>query len=172
MRFLFYSKFSGFSTINHIQGPAKASAKLGLFHNNELVSIMSFGKSRFKKDELELIRYCTKLNTQVIGGFSKLVKYFGKSFITYCDLIYSNGAGYLKNGFNLIDTTKPNYWYFKNNSIDLQPRQKYQKHRLSAILKSFDPKLTEHENMRNNGYLRIFDCGNLKLEYNMLNIRK
>ena len=94
---------------NHIQGPARASVKLGLEYNGELLAIMSFGNSRFKKDETELIRYCSKLNTQVIGGFSKLIKHFNKSFITYCDLRYSNGSGYLKNGFILVEQTKPNY---------------------------------------------------------------
>lgn len=32
------------------------------------------------------------------------------------------------------------------------------------LMPLFDANLTEVANMRNNGYLRIFDCGNLKLQ--------
>ena len=151
---------------NHIQGFAPASIKLGLTYEGNLISIMSFGKSRFKKDETELIRYCSLINTQVIGGFSRLIKNSKLNDIfTYCDLRYSNGAGYVKNGFEIIGQTAPNYWYWKGNSYKLHSRMEFQKHKLSKILEKFDSNLTEMENMHNNGWKRIFDCGNLKLRY-------
>ena len=147
-----------------MQGFAAASLRLGLFYNGEIISIMSFGKSRFKAGETELIRYCTKLNTQVVGGFSKLLKASDlNNIVTYCDLRYSDGAGYIKNGFKIIGQSAPNYFYFKGPI--LESRQKYQKHKLKNILKIFDETKTEVQNMIDNGYLRIFDCGNLKLEY-------
>jgi hypothetical protein len=39
---------------------------------------MTFGKNRFKKqsNEWEMIRFCNKLNTNIIGGASKLFKHF------------------------------------------------------------------------------------------------
>jgi hypothetical protein len=37
---------------------------------------------------------------------------------------------------------------------------KYQKHKLEKLLPIFDPLLTEWQNMQNNGYDRIWDCGN------------
>jgi len=40
------------------------------------------------------------------------------------------------------------------------------KHKLKDKLALFDPKLTEWENMQNNGYDRIWDCGNLVFKYN------
>ena len=58
---------------NHLQGYNSAKIKLGLFYNDELISIMSFSKSRYnKKYEYEIIRYCNKINYSIIGGFNKL----------------------------------------------------------------------------------------------------
>jgi hypothetical protein len=65
---------------NHIQGYSPSATKLGLYYNDELVSVMTFSKSRVgvgkKEDGYELVRFCNKLNTRVVGGASKLLKYF------------------------------------------------------------------------------------------------
>ena len=44
----------------------------------------------------------------------------------------------------------------------------YSKNNLESILKCFDENKSEVENMKDNGYLRIFDCGNMVFikEYN------
>ena len=157
------SEYREFVEANHIQGYVPAKYRVGLFYNDELVQICSFGKSRFKKDEIELIRHCSKLNTQVIGGFSKLLSYYNfDNLITYVDLRYGNGNGY-KN-WELIEQTKPNYWYWIRGSEILESRMRYQKHKLKDALENFDSNLSEWENMINNGYFRIWDCGNLKLK--------
>jgi hypothetical protein len=61
---------------NHIQGYSHSSIKIGLYYEDELVSLMIFGK---KRKNMELIRFCNKLNTNVIGGSSKLFKHFTKN---------------------------------------------------------------------------------------------
>jgi len=62
---------------NHIQGFSKSSYKLGLYYNNDLVSLMTFGyRHTNSKKEFELIRFCNKINTNVIGAASKLFKFF------------------------------------------------------------------------------------------------
>lgn len=33
------------------------------------------------------------------------------------------------------------------------------------MLDKFDPNMTEYENMTNNNFLRIYDCGNLVFEF-------
>lgn len=155
-----------FLELNHIQGNAAASVRLGLEYNNEVVAVMTFSKSRFsKKYEWELVRFCNKLNIIVVGGASKLLKYFErtynpKSIVTYADRRWSGGELYETLGFEFSHASEPNYWYFKKNPI-LESRIKYQKHKLKDILEDFDSTLTEVENMYNNGYNRIFDCGNL-----------
>jgi predicted nucleic acid-binding Zn-ribbon protein len=153
---------------NHIQGEINSSVRLGLFYKNELVSIFTAGKSRFNKNyDYEIHRFCNKLNTGTIGGFSKLLKHFtdnyGKSIITYADRRYSDGGLYKNNGFNLINTSPPNYFY-TINYLGLESRNKYQKHKLPQLLENFDNSLTEWENMQMNGYDRIWDCGNYVYE--------
>jgi len=150
---------------NHLQGPINGKS-IGLYYNNELVSLITYGKPRFnKKYDVEIFRFCNKKNLYVIGGLSKLTKNIGSNnIITYCDLKFSNGGGYIKSGFIKMHQTDPNYYYLKNNQR--YNRMMFQKHKLVKILNVFDSNLTEWENMQLNGYDRIWDCGNLVFEYN------
>ena len=158
--------YKNFCNDNHLQGYGIAKIKLGLYYNDELVSVMSFSKSRFNKNvEYELIRFCTKLNTTVIGGASKLLnnfvlKYNPESIISYANRRWSQGHLYEKLGFEFIQNTTPNYFYFKPNENILFSRNMFQKHKLKDKLNKFDIKLTESENMFNNNYRRIYDSGN------------
>jgi len=157
---------------NHIQGYCASSTKLGLYHNDELVSIMTFGVNRFKKhsSEIELIRFCNKLNTNVVGGASKLFSYFVKNnttsgdvIISFADRRYSNGGLYPSLGFTFTEYTSPSYIYWKGNTI--LKRMVCQKHKLHKILPIFDSKISEYKNMLANGYNRVWDCGNYKFTY-------
>lgn len=166
-------QYREFCEDNHLQGYGIAKIRLGLYHDDELIQLMSFSKSRYSsKYDYENIRTCTKINYHVVGGFSKLLKYFinnyGKSIISYVDLRYFNGKGYINNGFDIKDVSKPNYFYFKEGNIELESRIKYQKHKLKDILEIFDENMSEYENMLYNGYLRIFDVGNLILTFEEL----
>lgn len=156
---------NNFLNKNHLQGETKqASFHLGLFIHEELVSVMSFGKSRFnKKYDVELLRYASKLNTNILGGASKLMSHFiklfpNKSIISYADRRYATGKVYEYLGFKLSHITPPNYWYVKKDK--LESRIKYQKYKLESIFKTFDKNKTEAQNMFDNGYRRIWDCGN------------
>ena len=156
---------------NHLQGFCQAKINVGLFYEDKLVSVMSFSKPRFnKKYEYELIRFASKRNYTVIGGASKLWNYFvnkynPNSVITYANRRFSNGDLYYKLGFNFIEKTQPNYFYFKTNDRKLYNRIKFQKKNLKNILEAYDENLSEAENMFNNDYRRIYDCGNLKFEW-------
>ena len=152
---------------NHLQGICASSINLGLYHDGELISLMTFGKSRFNKNyEYELLRFCNKKNISVVGGASKLLKHFlqeynPKSIISYANRRWSQGKLYKNLGFSLISEVDPNYFYFQEKKKILRSRIEFQKHKLSKILEVFDPNLTESENMYNNGYRKIYDCGNL-----------
>ena len=154
-----------FLEINHMQGYLASKIKIGLFHNDELVQVMTFSKPRFNKSyQYELIRLCSKTGITVIGGASKLLKYFERkynpeSIISYANRRWSQGNVYEKLGFEFSHKTEPNYFYFKGNT--LESRNKYQKHKLKKLLPIFNSELTEKENMFNNEYRRIYDCGNL-----------
>lgn len=153
-----------FFEATHIQGYNNSFVKFGLFYDSELVSAMTFSKSRFdKKYDWELIRFSNKLNTTVVGGFSKLLTHFRKNYsgtiISYCDYSRSTGNVYVKNGFNLIRNSQSGYYWTDNHSV--YHRTNFQKYKLKKILKIFDPVLTEKQNMFNNGYRIMYDCGEL-----------
>ena len=153
---------------NHLQGNSTASLNIGLFNDGDLVSCMSFSKPRYNKNyEWEIIRFSNRLNTLVVGGFSKLLKYFTKNYngdiITYSDRRLFDGSVYRNNGFKELKPSKPNYYYFKGSS-ERMSRVKFQKHKLENLLEDFDENLTEKENMENNGFRWIYDCGNWVFE--------
>ena len=161
-----FKEASEFLEENHLQGACNSKINLGLFKDNELVSVMTFGKSRFNKQyDWELLRFCSKKNLNVVGGASKLLKYFRNkntgSIISYANRRWSNGSLYEKLGFTNKGKTSPNYFYFKKKSSELLSRVKFQKHKLKNILENFDENLSETQNMLNHGYRQIFDCGNL-----------
>lgn len=158
------SKF--FLEENHLQGDARASIKIGLFYNNELVSVMTFMKPRYNtKYDYELIRFATKKDYSIIGGASKLLKYFRErysgSIISYANRSWSKGDIYEKLGFSFSHKTHPNHTYFKQEEMIRYPREKFQKHKQKDILEKFDPNLTGIENMLLNNYRIVFDSGQL-----------
>lgn len=153
---------------NHIQGGDKSSIKIGLYLGDELVSIMTFGISRFDKNvQYEMFRFCNKLGYKIHGGASKMFSYFVKKYspqtiISYSDRRYFTGEIYGKLGFSLNNITPPNYYYIEKNYKSRLGRMNFQKHKLKDKLKIYDESLSEWENMKNNGYDRIWDCGNIK----------
>lgn len=164
-----YKEVKDFLIENHLQGTVSSSINLGLFYNEELVEVMTFGKSRFDKNfDYELLRLCTKKGLNIIGGVSKLFKYFTSkykgSIISYANRRFSNGKIYEFLGFTKERISSPNYWY--TNGFEVLSRYQSQKYKLNSLLENFDSELSEYENMTNNGYLRIYDCGNIIYKYN------
>jgi hypothetical protein len=168
---------SAFLKENHMQGMVGSKIKIGLYYNNELVSLMTFGERRVamgvKKNadgEYEMLRFCNKLNVNVIGGASKLFQYFLKTYnprvvTTYADRSWSNGDLYIKLGFTYLYKTEPNYYYVVDN---------VRKHRFNfrkdvLIKQGFDGSKTEIQIMHDRGLYRIFDSGNIKFEYLLKN---
>ena len=154
---------------NHIQGFVGSKVKLGLYHNSELVCLMTFGNLRknlgqkSKDGHFELLRFCNKLNYTVVGGASKLLNHFIKNYkpveiISYSDNSRSDGDLYEKIGFEMSHLTSPNYyWLIDNNRVN---RFEYRKDKL--VKDGYDINKTELEIMSERGYYRIFDCGSSK----------
>lgn len=154
---------------NHIQGFVGSKVQVGLFYNNELVSLIIFGNRKGKRiinNEYELLRFCNKLNTEVIDGLSTLFNYFIKTYnpteiITYADRSISQGESYEKLGFFLIETISPNYSYV----IDNVKQSRYNYKKTILIKEGFDPEKTEHEIMLERKIYRIYNSGQLKYKY-------
>lgn len=151
---------------NHLQGYVNSNISIGLYNKDELVSIMTFGKSRIalggRTDEYELIRFCNKLNTNVIGGADKLLKYFIQTYkvtdiISYADRRWSKGELYEKLGFNFSHHSNPNYWYIING----QRKHRFGFRKSILIKDGYDKNKSEHEIMLDRKIYRIYDCGNM-----------
>lgn len=158
-----------FLDLYHLQGSTKTlQYAYGLYYKDELVEVMTFGKPRYNKNyEYELLRLCTKPEFKVIGGASKLFKYFEKqvkpeSIISYCDLSKFRGDVYEKLGFKLSSKTAPaRHWY--------QPKTK--RHITDNFLRqrgfdqlhntSYGKGTSNEELMKAEGYVEIYDCGQL-----------
>ena len=154
---------------NHLQGFVGSVIKLGLFYNGELVSIMTFGSLRISlgqsrtNNSFELLRFCNKLNHNVVGGASKLLKYFIKNYspteiVSYSDFSRSNGNLYKKLGFNFLHLSEPNYYYIINGVRN--HRFNFRKDKL--VKEGFDKNKTEIQIMSERKIMRIFDCGTEK----------
>jgi len=167
---------STFCSKYHLQGYNGSSIKLGLFYDNELVSVMTFSKQSISKGSYhtngvwELQRFCSKTNHIIIGGSSKLLKYFERTYqwkkiISYADRRWSDGNLYDKLNFKFEYYTKCNYWYFSEREY---PRRR---HRFTLRKSSSMVTGTEWQNRINEGWDRIWDCGNLKyVKYNLKGI--
>ena len=75
-----------FVNSNHIQGYSNATYKIGLFYDDVLVSVMLVGKlrdmmgSKPKEGHYEIYRVVSCEDTEVVGGFSKMLKYFERTY--------------------------------------------------------------------------------------------
>lgn len=142
---------------NHIQGHGAGSVHLGLYHTNKLVAVMSFIEGK----ETILNRYST--NCIVHGGFNKLLAHYRSTntepIVSFADLRWSSGDIYEKSGFRLDSVLSPDYSYFPQGTDIRVHKFNYRRKFLPKLLANFDPTLSESENTKANGVLKIYDCG-------------
>lgn len=151
---------------NHLQGYGSGSAiKLGLFHNKILVAVMIFSKSSLsegqkhnKEGVWELHRFCTKLGYQVLGGASKLLKYFEHNYSwsvlsSYADKRWSDGSLYYKLNFSFVEDTPPDCWYVSRF---------IRRHGFSLPKTRNEADCVKQGLHKVQGYNRIWDCGSIK----------
>lgn len=150
---------------NHLQGWCPSQIKLGLYYNEELVSVMTFGKSRHfignGKIEYELLRFCNKIHTNVIGGASKLFAHFiqnykPNSIVSYADRRWSVGNLYNKLNFKFEHNSKPNYFYVIGNE-----RKNRFNYRKKILVEKYGcpVEMSEREFCKQQKWYRIYDCG-------------
>lgn len=157
----------------HIDGYAEANILLGCFEKDtkELLGVTTYGKPRFNSNyQYELIRMCWKFGISVVGGFSKLFRYFIYNFdvesvLSYVDFSKFNGNSYLKAGFKFDGITVPNYVWVKNGHLTTV-LSRYQTMKSSLIAKGWGTESnTEDEMMIGHGFIKIYNCGNKKYTY-------
>ena len=147
---------------NHLQGHIASKYSYGLLYENELVEIMTFGKPRFSKlADYELLRLCSKKGISIIGGASRLLKFFIKevnpnSILSYSHIHNSKSVVYEKLSFECIKTSFPSYKWINEKGMSLS-RYSCQKKKIES---EHTKNLTEKIIMEEKGFSRIFDAGN------------
>lgn len=164
IRSLSYDESKLFFDQNSILGHVKSNNTFGLELNDEIVCAMTFNRCRFMNIEntFEISRLATKNGFIVENGYKLLLDHFTKTHTTaniigYSDRRYPINKIFEELSFNHFKTTKPSYYYIIKGK--LKSRHEYTKNTLKDKLKIFDETKSEVQNMIDNGYSRIFDCG-------------
>lgn len=155
-----------FLNLYHLQGYISSDIAIGLFYDDELISLMTFGKPRYTdKYEYELIRYCSCKS--VIGGAEKLFNYFLKSYspesvVSYCDMSKFSGHVYQKLNMTLESINISKHWY------NIESKQ----HILDSSLNkvgfdnlfhtNYGKGTSNRELMLSHGFVEIYDAGQAK----------
>jgi len=138
---------------NHIQGFVGSRIKLGLYYENKLVSLMTFKKTTLNNYELN--RFCNEINIIVIGGASKLFKYFNEKYdvnniTSFSNNAYSSGDLYLKLNFRVDKLLQPDFHFILNHKRE--HKFNFRKNRIKY------PKIKKD-------LKKIYDAGKIKFIY-------
>lgn len=150
---------------NHILGYCKSKVRIGLFYNNDLISLMTFKQVGFN---YELSRFCSKINISVIGGFNKLFNFFIENYpnfihiITYSDNSMFNGDVYKKSGFIFLSDIPIDYkWVIGKRRLH---KSNFRKSKLIKL--GYDAQKSENEIMTEDvGSYKLWNCGLKKWIY-------
>lgn len=155
-----FKEIKEFLINNHLQGSVNSNINYALYYNNELVSVMTFGKPRksigSNYEGYELYRYCNKKNTRVIGSAGKLFNQFIKDY-NKINEVYSfsaldwPGLVYEKIGMKLKTISKISFWWV-DCGVRIS-RHQFNKHNLNKIGKT-------EEDIRSLGMYKIYGPGN------------
>ena len=154
-----------FTLQNHLQGRCRGQViNYGLYLNDELVEVMTFGKPRYnKKYDLELLRLCSLKGVRVIGGASKLFKRFkeenpDRSVISYCNLAKFTGEVYEKIGMKLDHVSPPAKVWSKGDKFITDNMLRSRGY--DQLFGTHFGKGTDNEAlMLTDGWLPVYDCG-------------
>ena len=147
-----------FIAANHLHVYTKCQYRFALVYRFQIVAVATFSKGRnvLRENEnfrsFELIRYCSSLQTRVVGGMSKLLDAFIEQvhpddIMTYLDLDWSKEGAYENLGFEKQDYRDP--VTFLLNGVE----RVYDYKRNSSVIES----LQTHR-FANSGSLKMIKC--------------
>lgn len=157
---------------NHRQGFCPSGVRIGLRCEGELVSLMTFGKVRNSVSDrcncsYELLRFCSKKYTNVVGGASKLFKFAintvlkGQRIVSFSDRARTSGDIYRILGFQLDHVSEPGYVWVNRNTDEYISRIAAQKQNIQKLFPSEKINLSKSEIqiMEEHNYARVYDSG-------------
>lgn len=155
----------------HLQNSCKGNnINIGLYYNEELISLITFGKPRYNKNyEYEFLRFCNHKDYSIYGGTNKLFKYFIENYnptsiISYSDRAKFEGKFFNNLGFIKEKETKPAcHWYnikTKQHFLDNSLRAIGADRLLGTNYGSIeDSGMNNRDIMLNEGFVEVYDCG-------------
>ena len=152
-----YDEKSKFLDLHHLRGnEPSASHFAGMFHDNKLIGVITAKQSG---DCSEITRICFTEN--ISGGSAALIQFVQselvtKSIIISVDRNWMNIVNCTVHGFTQSKITDPDYLYVNSHSAK---RFAYENLENSLETIKIDSTLSEWENMKSNGFDRIWDCG-------------
>jgi hypothetical protein len=134
---------------NHLMGGMWNTKTIGLYSGSELLMLVSYKYYRKKKDPyLELDRVCSKTNTSIVGGLSRLLKEIIKrespsKVVSFVDLRYADGHSLAKLGFTKVSENTS--WKWTDGHFTYNRRKAHSRKEAEA-----------------KGWYRIYDAGQAK----------
>lgn len=171
---------SEFLECNHRQGAAQSRYRYGLYYYGELVALMTFSKMRRTigtgnedtSDCYELVRFCNKLDTTVVGGGSRLFKHFiheikPNRVRSFSDRAHTTGKLYDVLGFKEHHRSGPGYVWVDTDTDIAYNRVNAQKHNLKKFLndEKIDLSQSESQIMVAHGFVKVYDSGTICWEW-------
>lgn len=164
---------------NHIQGKTTFKVALGLYHEDELLGLVTGNVHHRQKigeyQPFVLNRLVFANGVQVVGGSSKLLKHLikyaknigYKKLVSWSDNRWSEGNVYEKCGFKLVQHLPPDYSYYNFETGGRESKQSNKKKNLisKGALGTMDN--TEHELAKTLNLYRIYDCGKKRWEIDL-----
>ena len=153
---------------HHLHVPTAAKTKLGLVREGELVAVASFGKQcPIDRDgrtwqSAELIRFCNASGTTVVGGLSKLIKHYIRTFspediMTYADREWSSGGSYRRLKFKEVGVRKGQTFWVQPGTL-----QRFYPHEHAAVQQEAGLDHWNEESLLEHGWTRLRNRGSLK----------
>jgi very-short-patch-repair endonuclease len=161
---------NSFLEINHIQGHCSANYRIGLFLEKELVGVQCYAapnKGGVSGENWLLVRTAFLLNTQVVGGISKMFQYFLSDIqphkvVDYTDRRLFIASGHHRMGFLLDGITPPCSYLTDGYKIYSRRYYRYRGDKHFKYRMPWDNSLSDSENLERNKWYWIYDCGKIR----------
>ena len=161
-----YTEMQNFLVKNHMLGRvAGMSHCIGLYDNNELLSLMAFRCTSKDENICELSRYAIKCGINIKGGAERIFKHFLREYghlytrvRTFNENGMFKGTVHYRLGFQYVCDNPPNYMYFDSKLGIRVTKQSLRKIRLSY-------KKGEKQFEEDGRYFKVYNAGNNVCDY-------
>lgn len=149
---------------NHLSGHVPARHYCGLEYNGNLFSAISYGPSRFSRNETELHRFVCLKDHHIIGALGKFISHINDpKLVTFADRRIAGAHNAYDHFFSKKTQLSPSWWGMEVGVYLPTHRLSFTKEKMVKLLgPNYNYEKTVLDNMFNNGYDIIYDCGNWK----------